>query len=694
MLGATLLNRYRLEAELGQGGMGTVYRAQDALLDRFVAIKVLAQARLGAEGRARLLHEARAVARLNHPNIIAIYDVADTGATNGFQPVERVAGPAPAGGLFIVMELAQGETLHERGPQSLAETLDIALQVCAALDHAHTHGIIHGDLKPENIAIAPDGTAKLMDFGLARYLGSDQAETRLMGTVLYLAPEQARGQVVDARADLYALGVVLYEALTGRLPFTGDDPLAVIAQHLSTPPTPPRELRPDLPPALEAIILRLLAKDPDERYASAREVKEALAAIPTDSAPAGARRHNLPAEVTSFIGREKEITAVRRLLGGTRLLTLTGSGGTGKTRLALRAAAEVLGEFRDGIWLVDLAPLADAALVPQSVASVLGVREEPGTALTRRIADVLHHKHLLLVLDNCEHLIGAVAELAEGLLRDCPDLKLLVTSREPLGIAGETAYRVPSLSLPPDDARTPSPTRPEATAPAQSEAVRLFVDRASTVRPDFALTEANTAAVVQITRQLDGVPLALELAAARVRALGVEQIAARLDDRFRLLTGGSRTALPRQQTLRALIDWSWDLLAPEEKLLLRRLSVFVGGWTLEAAEAVCTAKDEGGRMKDETFQPSAFILHPSDVLDILTRLVDKSLVVADEHDGASRYRLLETIRQYAREQLLQAGAAEAAAIRGRHVEFFLALAEQAAPALHSADQLVWMARLE
>ena len=277
---------------------------------------------------------------------------------------------------------------------------------------------------------------------------------------------------------------------------------------------------------------------------------------------------------------------MRSLLAGTRLLTLTGSGGTGKTRLALRAAAEVLGEFRDGIWLVDLAPLADAALVPQSVAGVVGVREEPGTPLTRRIADVLHHKHLLLVLDNCEHLIAAVAELAEALLRACPDVKLLVTSREALGIAGETAYRVPSLSLPPDDAR--------AAAPAESEAVRLFVDRASTVRPDFALTEANTAAVVQIARQLDGVPLALELAAARVRALGVEQIAARLDDRFRLLTGGSRTALPRQQTLRALIDWSWDLLAAEEKLLLRRLSVFVGGWTLEAAGAVSAAARPGG----------------------------------------------------------------------------------------------------
>ena len=690
MLSHTLLNRYRLVDELGRGGMGTVYRAHDALLDRQVAIKVLTETRLGAEGRARLLHEARAVARLNHPNIIAIYDVADTGVIPEPPPAAAAAPRPGPSQLFIIMELAQGQTLDQHGPQPLAQTLDIAVQVCAALDHAHTHGIIHGDLKPENIAIAPDGTAKLMDFGLARYLAQDQAETRLMGTVLYLAPEQARGQAVDARADLYALGVVLYEALTGRLPFSGDDPLAVIAQHLNARPTPPRELRPELPPALEAVILRLLAKEPDDRFATASAVKAALAAIPLEGAALSARRHNLPAEVTSFVGRENEILTVRSLLGGTRLLTLTGSGGTGKTRLALRAALEVLGEFRDGIWLVDMAPLADAALVPQSVAGVVGVREEPGTPLTRRIADVLHHKRLLLVLDNCEHLIGAVAELSEALLRACPDLKLLVTSREPLGIAGETAYRVPSLSLPPDEAHT---------ADTRSEAVRLFVDRATTARSDFALTEANTAAVVQIARQLDGVPLALELAAARVRALSVEQIAARLDDRFQLLTGGSRTALPRQQTLRALIDWSWDLLSADEKQLLRRLSVFAGGWTLEAAEAI--AKDEGALrgMTDEIdlaalLHPSSFRLHPFDVLNLLTRLVDKSLVVADDHDGASRYRLLETIRQYAREQLLQAGAAEAKAVRGRHVAFFLALVEQAAPALRGGEQVVWLARLE
>jgi predicted ATPase len=684
MIGTTLLNRYHLQAELGQGGMGTVYRAQDALLDRDVAIKVLTGPHLGSAGRARLLSEARAAARLNHPNIISIYDVAEAGAGNGdgdgaagdaAQAAERIP--------FIVMELAQGDTLDRRGPGTLADTLAVARQICAALDHAHEHGIIHRDLKPENVVITPDGTAKLMDFGLARYVSSDDAEPLLIGTVLYLAPEQALGKAVDARADLYALGVLLYEALTGRLPFTGDDPLAVISQHLSAPPTPPRDLRPDLPPALEGIVLRLLAKEPAERYASAREVKAALATIPSDGRALTERPHNLPAEVTSFVGRDKEMADVRRLLAGARLLTLTGAGGTGKTRLALRAAMEALGVFPDGVWLVDMAPLSDPLLVPQSAAGILGVRDEPGTPLTRRIADALHYKNLLLILDNCEHLIGAVADLAEVLLRACPDIKLLVTSREALAIAGETAYQVPSLSLPPDGAQAPR----LAQVAAQYEAVRLFVDRATTVRPDFALTDDNAEAVVQICRRLDGMPLALELAAARMRALGVEQIAARLDDRFRLLTGGSRTALPRQQTLRALIDWSWDLLSTEEQLLLRQLSVFVGGWTIEAAEFVCGSDQASIRSAQR--QDTA-----PEVMELLTRLVDKSLVVVEEHQGATRYRLLETIRQYAREKLMQAGEPEATGVHGRQLEFFRALAESAEPALRGAGQLAWLARLE
>jgi len=301
--------------------------------------------------------------------------------------------------------------------------------------------------------------------------------------------------------------------------------------------------------------------------------------------------HNLPVPLTSFIGREKEIADICRLLipdgstragEGVRLLTLTGPGGTGKTRLALQAATQLLDTFVDGIWLVELAMLSDPVLVPQTVAALLGVREEPTYPLTRTLTTYLRTKTLLLIFDNCEHIVETCAQFAETLLRACTNLKIMVTSRETLGVMGERVLRVPSLQLP--DVHQQLPLHDLA----QCEAIRLFVDRTVTVKPAFTLNETNATAVTQICQQLDGVPLAIELAAARVRAMTPEQIAARLDDRFRLLTGGSRTALPRQQTLRAMIDWSWDLLSEAECTLLRRLAVFLGGWTLEAAEAVCS----------------------------------------------------------------------------------------------------------
>ena len=706
MIGSTLQNRYRLDAEVGQGGMGTVYRAHDLLLDRDVAVKVLSESGLGTEGRARLLREAQAAARLNHPNIATLYDAGEVGGT-----------------AFIVMELVEGKTLFEQKPASLETTLSIARQICAALEHAHTHGIIHRDLKLENVVITSEGLAKLTDFGLARDVSRLTPTGPVFGTVFYLAPEQALGQEVDHRTDLYALGVLLYELTTGRLPFEGGDALTVISQHLNAPVVPPQTHVPDLPPALDALILQLLSKQPADRPASAAEVRRALEQIGGDastSVRASTPRHNLPIQVTRFVGREKELAEVRRLLapltpalsqaerkqglpshfgreeggeGRARLLTLTGSAGTGKTRLALQVAASLLEFFPDGVWLVELASLSDPGLVSQGVAAVLGVREEPGHTLIKTLADALHHKSLLLIVDNCEHLIAACAELAEALLRRCPNVKLLATSREALGIPGETSLRIPSLSLP--EAR--QPTLAELV---ESEAVQLFVDRAVAVRPDFAASGANAAAIAQIVHQLDGLPLALELAAARVRAMTVEQVAARLDDRFRLLTGGSRTALPRQQTLRALIDWSWDLLSDPERILLRRLSVFRMGWTLEAAEAVCTDEQVTGRRKQEegavraTLPPSSFSFIPSNVLDLLTYLVDKSLVIVEEQDGKARYRLLETIREYASEKLLAADEAEVKRVRTRHMEFFGRLADEAEPALRRADQLTWLARLE
>jgi predicted ATPase/DNA-binding SARP family transcriptional activator len=369
-------------------------------------------------------------------------------------------------------------------------------------------------------------------------------------------------------------------------------------------------------------------------------------------------RHNLPAPVTTFVGREREIGEVIRLLSRTRLLTLTGPGGCGKTRLAQEVAARLVADYPDGAWLVELAALADPELVPQALAAVLGLPERSGRTPAEVLAGALETKHLLLVLDNCEHLVDACAALADALLRACPRLRILATSRQALGIAGEQVWRVPSLELP--DARRLSFLDEIAGA----EAVRLFLDRAQLSRPGFVLTEDNAAPLTEVCRRLDGMPLAIELAAARLRVLSVEQIAAHLDDRFALLTGGSRAVLPRQRTLHATVEWSYDLLGRAEQALFGRLSVFAGGSTLEAAEAVCTGPD----------------LPSGQILDLMTGLVDQSLVLVEAgEDSTVRYRLLETLRQYGQERLAERG--EAQAIRRQHAAHYLALAERAEPEL-------------
>lgn len=378
--------------------------------------------------------------------------------------------------------------------------------------------------------------------------------------------------------------------------------------------------------------------------------------------------NNLPVQLTSFIGRETQLAEIKHLFGTTHLLTLTGVGGTGKTRLAHKMGSDVIEDFKDGVWLVELAPLSNPELVPQAIAAALNLREQPGQSLTDLLKDYLSRKKLLLILDNCEHLIDACAQMASVLLHAAPSLKILATSREALGIGGEAPYPVPSLSLP-----APAAVLPDALL--QYEAVQLFVDRARAVDLHFQLTHKNGSAVGQICQRLDGIPLALELAAARVKGLSVEQIAARLDDRFRLLTGGSRTALPRQRTLQAAIDWSYRLLMLPEQLVLRRVSVFARGWTLEAAEFVCSLGLASG-----------------DVLEILLRLVDKSLVVAETERTESRYHMLETIRQYAQEKLDETG--EGVELRQHHLQYFRKLAKNAELRLRSADQLEWMDQVD
>jgi predicted ATPase/class 3 adenylate cyclase len=387
--------------------------------------------------------------------------------------------------------------------------------------------------------------------------------------------------------------------------------------------------------------------------------------------------HNLPHQPTSFIGREQEIEAIKSRLESARLLTLTGPGGSGKTRLALQVAAEMVTRDSDGVWLVELAALTDPALVPQQVASVLSVREGPGRALTELLIDHLKPLNLLLVFDNCEHLVDACAQLSARILAACPRVRILATSRQPLGIAGEQLWQIASLTLPALSASL-SLKDLDADVPAlmQYEAIHLFADRAAALTPNFAVTRTNAPALVQVCRRLDGIPLAIELAAARVRVMPVEQIAERLHDRFRLLTGGSRTALPRHQTLRALIDWSYDLLEPAEQSLLRRLAVFQGGFALEAVEAVCAGED----------------IEDWEVVDIIGQLTGKSLVISEEAEGHMRYRLLETVRQYAADRLRETG--ELHTLRERHLAYYSYLAVQYDAGLAGADQFTWLERLD
>ena len=396
-----------------------------------------------------------------------------------------------------------------------------------------------------------------------------------------------------------------------------------------------------------------------------------------ETTPHGEARHNLPLALTSFVGRDAELREIHHTLATTRLVTLTGVGGCGKTRLGIEVARGVLADFADGVWLAELGPIADPALVTSRVAATVGVRQTAELPLLHCLVDALRPRRLLLVLDNCEHVLDACAQLLEGLLRTCADVRVLATSRERIGIAGEVVWRVPSLVLPDG----PVPATPRALD--DNPCVRLIVHRAQSVQPRFALTERNAPAVVQICRRLDGIPLALELAAARVGTLTIEQVARRLDRRFQLLTDGSRTALPRQQTLLATLDWSYDLLTSAERQLFESLAVFSGSWTLEAVEAICASSN----------------WESENVLDLLAALTRKSPVVAEEHiDGTERYRLMETVREYVGQRLAARGSAEVAAARERHAIFYSALAgqvgpvDQASPSRSSGDAPIEVVR--
>lgn len=415
-----------------------------------------------------------------------------------------------------------------------------------------------------------------------------------------------------------------------------------------------------------------------------------------DSSGAGTRLENgsaanLPFYLTSFIGREQEISDVKQALAGSRLVTLTGPGGSGKTRLAVQVASGLTRAYKDGVWWVELESLREAALVPKAIANALGILEIPNQPLSETLANQLRARQMLLFLDNCEHLVNACAQLSQQLLRTCPQLSILATSREALGLLGETVWSVPKLSLPDD----PPPV--SIASLLDYESIRLFVERAQAVNAGFALTKQNALPLIQICRQLDGMPLAIELTAVQVKVISIEQIAARLDDRFNLLTRGNQGAVPRHQTLRAAIDWSYDLLSAKEQVLLRRLSVFAGGCSLDAAEAVCaTANRRAGTktklLASQSARATLVALKSGEVIDLISRLVDKSLVVVEVRNAEARYHLLETIRHYGWEKLEAAG--EAKVIQQQHAEYFMALVEAAEPGIQSAHEKLWLDRLE
>lgn len=677
----TRFGAYEILSPLGAGGMGVVYRARDSRLGREVALKVLPEHLAGDRERLRRFEqEARSASALNHPNIITIYELGQADST-----------------CYIAMELVEGDTLRRllaAGPLPLHKMIHIAAQVADGLAKAHEAGILHRDLKPENLMVTREGLVKILDFGLAKLtvpLGADPSSAStlggprtgsgvVMGTMGYMSPEQVSGRPLDFRSDQFALGLVLYEVVAGRHAFRRETGAEMLAAVLRDDPEPVSAVNRQAPAPLCWVIERCLAKAPGERYASTRDLARDLAALrdrlsEAPAQPTAIRPSNLPAERTAFVGREKEVAALALLLQqpDVHLVTLTGPGGIGKTRLALQVAGELTGHFSGGTYFIPLAPVSDAALVPAVIAQTLGLRESSGQLPLQTLKDHLQNTSrapLLLLFDNFEHMAAAAPTIAE-LLSAGAGLKVLVTSRAPLHVYGEREFPVPALGVP--DSKAPPPLEELLQYPA----VSLFQQRARAVKPDFEVTKDNAAAVATICAQLDGLPLAIELAAARIKLLSPSAMQARLESRLQLLTGGARDLPARQQTLRGAMDWSYGLLTPDEQKLFRRLSVFVGGCTLEAVEAVCDTRQDLGL----------------DVLDGMASMVDKSLAQQlEQGEGEPRYVMLETIRDYGREQLAASG--EEAATRRAHAAYCLVLAEEETAGRTDTTDAKWADRFE
>ena len=659
-----LLGAYKILERLGAGGMGEVYRAKDTRLGREVAVKIVSlDGHSRSEALLRFEHEARSASSLNHPNIVTIYEL---GNANGMH--------------YIAMELVVGDTVRAllaSGPIPPRKAIAIAAQLADALAKAHEAGLVHRDLKPENLMVSSDGTAKVLDFGLAKLLAPEPAEASqastaitpmtiegsVMGTIGYMSPEQANGGKVDFRSDQFSFGSVLYEMITGLPAFRKSTHAETMAAILRDEPELIASKGSQFPAPFLWIVERCLSKNPNERYASTRDLARDLATV-RDRIVAATARHweprpgNLPVQRTAFIGREHEVAALHQLLSrqNVRLVTCTGPGGIGKTRLALHVTGEIARQFPGGVHFVALSAVDQPEMVASTIAQAVGVRETGNQSLQESLSEYLGglDRPMLLLLDGFEHLIPA-ASLVADLLSIAPMLKIVVTSQTPLHVYGEQEFPVPPLALP--DAKSVLPLDALARLPA----VALFVERAQAVKRDFALTNQNASAVAAICNRLDGLPLAIELAAARIKLLSPAAMMARLESCLNLLTGGARDLPARQRTLRGTVEWSYRLLSAAEQILFRRLSVFVGGCTLEGVEAVCDTKRDLGL----------------DVLDGTASLVDKSLAQrVEQAGGETRIVMLSTIREYALERLAESG--DEPDTRRAHAAYHLVLAEEGA----------------
>jgi predicted ATPase len=649
--------------EIGRGGFGIVYRCTQVDLDRTVAIKVLTT-ELDAD-RERFLREQRAMGRLTgHPNIVGVLQVGET----------------DSGYPYLVMQYHRQGSLEARirrlGSLPLDEVLRLGVKMSGALDTAHRLGILHRDVKPANILLTDYGEPALSDFGIAHITGGFKtAAGTFTGSPAFTAPEILSGDPPSRASDVYGLGATLFAALTGHAAFERRSGEQLVAQFLRIASESAPDLRESgVPDDAASVVEKAMARDPQDRPSAAALGEElrgmqSQRGLPVDDmatrtarpAPAkaapgpGRRLGNLPLELTSFIGRRTELSAVKHMLSSSRLVTLTGIGGVGKTRLALRAAADVATDFGDGVSLVELGEIHDGVRVVDVVASSLKLRDDAARPLREVVTDYLSSRKLLLVLDNCEQVVDAAAKLAETLLRACPDLQILATSREALGIGGEAVMHLAPLATPDADS--------------------LFAARAAAALPGFELTDANKAIVSRICSKVEGLPLAIELAAARLRAMSPEQILERLADRYALLSRGSRGAPTRQQTLGWSVGWSYELCTPAEQQLWARLTVFVGSFELQAAEVICNGD-----------------LAPEDIVDLLSALVDKSVVMRLEVGDTVRFRLLETLRDYGRERIDEIG--DVAELQRRHAEWYRRLVHDAAADWFSPRQVDWMKRLE